>query len=112
MVWVDMSSGEGAIPQGFQLQRRSPARFTVLQHAGNEEVMVFADDQHEVIPNGMILGMDTPMLHTKACPRCAGDLALVEDVGDTYFSCVQCGYVNYQVRGGPQQLTPAVTPTR
>lgn len=74
--------------------------------------MVSADDPYGVIPDGMILGSDVLMLHTKACPRCSGDLALVEDVGDTYFSCVQCGYMNYQVKGGPQQLATALIPTR
>ncbi len=36
------------------------------------------------------------MLYTKACPRCQGDITRVEDVGDTYFSCVQCGYTSYK----------------
>ena len=27
----------------------------------------------------------------KACPRCAGDLALKPDVGGAYIECVQCG---------------------
>jgi len=36
------------------------------------------------------------MLYTKACPRCHGDMTRVEDVGDTYFSCVQCGHTSYQ----------------
>jgi ribosomal protein S27AE len=39
------------------------------------------------------------MLHTKACPRCSGDLALVRDIDDTYLSCVQCGFVSYQLNG-------------
>ena len=45
------------------------------------------------------------MLHTKACPRCSGDLALVRDIGDTYLSCVQCGFVSYQLNGA-RQLDP------
>ena len=35
------------------------------------------------------------MLFTKACPRCQGDVSRVEDIGDTYFSCVQCGHTSY-----------------
>ena len=36
------------------------------------------------------------MLYTKACPRCQGDMSRVEDIGDTYFSCVQCGHTSYK----------------
>lgn len=36
------------------------------------------------------------MLITKACPRCRGDLAHVNDVGDSYYSCVQCGHIVYR----------------
>lgn len=35
------------------------------------------------------------MIAARACPRCRGVLTLVEDVGDTYHSCVQCGHVAY-----------------
>lgn len=35
------------------------------------------------------------MLYTKTCPRCRGDITRVEDIGDTYFSCVQCGHTSY-----------------
>lgn len=52
------------------------------------------------------------MLHSKACPRCSGDLALVQDVGDTYLSCVQCGYLTYQVNSGRQQTAAAVARSR
>ena len=52
------------------------------------------------------------MLHSKACPRCSGDLALVQDVGDTYLSCVQCGYLTYQVNTGRQQTAPALARAR
>jgi len=52
------------------------------------------------------------MLHTKSCPRCSGDLALVQDVGDTYLSCVQCGYMNYQVKEARPQLAPALHASR
>jgi len=52
------------------------------------------------------------MLHTKACPRCSGDLALVQDVGETYFSCVQCGHMSYQLKGVRDQHAPALTPAR
>jgi hypothetical protein len=31
-------------------------------------------------------------LLTKACARCQGDLTRVDDIGDTYYSCVQCGH--------------------
>ena len=31
-------------------------------------------------------------LLTKGCPRCGGDLSRVNDVGETYYSCVQCGH--------------------
>lgn len=51
------------------------------------------------------------MLHTKACPRCSGDLALVEDIADTYLSCVQCGYMTYQLEGSTAPATPALTPS-
>ena len=37
------------------------------------------------------------MLITKSCPRCQGDLAYVSDVGDTYYSCVQCGHIVYRL---------------
>lgn len=36
------------------------------------------------------------MLYTKACPRCEGDITRVDDIGDTYFSCVQCGHTLYK----------------
>jgi len=33
----------------------------------------------------------------KSCPRCAGDMSLVQDVDDDiYFSCLQCGHILYQ----------------
>ena len=51
------------------------------------------------------------MLHPKACPRCSGDLSLVEDVGDTYLSCLQCGFVSYQLPAGRQQA-PTLTSNR
>ena len=35
------------------------------------------------------------MMKLKACPRCHGDLNRVSEPGDTYFSCLQCGYVTY-----------------
>lgn len=44
------------------------------------------------------------MLHPKACPRCSGDLSLVEDIGDSYLSCLQCGFVSYQL---PSTQPPA-----
>ncbi len=36
------------------------------------------------------------MVITKGCPRCQGDLAHVDDIGDAYDSCVQCGFVKYE----------------
>lgn len=42
------------------------------------------------------------MLLPKSCPRCRGDLARVEDVGERYYSCVQCGHVLYDL---PQAVT-------
>lgn len=42
------------------------------------------------------------MLHPKACPRCSGDLSLVQDIGESYLSCLQCGFVSYQLQGRPQ----------
>ena len=52
------------------------------------------------------------MLHSKACPRCSGDLHLVQDVGETYLSCVQCGYLTYQVTSGRQQAAAVVSSSR
>ncbi len=51
------------------------------------------------------------MLHPKACPRCTGDLALIEDIGDTYLSCVQCGYMTYQLQPVIPQPSAALTPS-
>lgn len=36
------------------------------------------------------------MVIPKGCPRCQGDLAHVDDIGDAYYSCVQCGFVKYE----------------
>jgi hypothetical protein len=36
------------------------------------------------------------MLIAKGCPRCAGDVTRVEDVGETYYSCLQCGHIEYR----------------
>ena len=41
------------------------------------------------------------MVITKGCPRCQGDLTHVSDIGDTYYSCVQCGYVQYGHTANP-----------
>lgn len=35
------------------------------------------------------------MMVPGACPRCRGTLTRIEDIGETYFSCVQCGHVVY-----------------
>lgn len=44
----------------------------------------------------------------KSCARCQGDLSLVDDVGDTYYSCVQCGHVVYHLGAvqHPVRLAP------
>ncbi|MGE3857485.1 MAG: hypothetical protein AB7G21_11085 [Dehalococcoidia bacterium] len=45
------------------------------------------------------------MVIPKGCPRCHGDLAYVDDVGDAYHSCVQCGFVKYeQAAAAPRVL--------
>ena len=36
------------------------------------------------------------MLRIKGCPRCNGTLSRVEDLGVSYLSCVQCGFVTYR----------------
>ena len=35
------------------------------------------------------------MIIEKSCPRCVGDLTLVFDIDESYFSCVQCGFITY-----------------
>ena len=47
------------------------------------------------------------MLITKACPRCRGDLAHVSDVGDSYYSCVQCGHIVYRLYTAPARAEAA-----
>ena len=37
------------------------------------------------------------MVIAKGCPRCRGDLAYVDDIGDAYYSCVQCGHIVYRL---------------
>ncbi len=44
------------------------------------------------------------MLIAKSCPRCRGDLSLIRDVGDTYFSCLQCGHVSYEAPGEAEPI--------
>jgi hypothetical protein len=46
------------------------------------------------------------MLHRKACPRCSGDLSLVQYIGESYLSCLQCAFVSYQLQG---RLEPTLT---
>jgi hypothetical protein len=36
-------------------------------------------------------------LMKKGCPRCQGDLSRVDDIGESYYSCVQCGHIMYQL---------------
>lgn len=55
-------------------------------------------------------------LLTRGCPRCQGTLSKVEDIGETYYSCVQCGYTASEaaalqrppVRQGRPVLVPEV----
>lgn len=51
------------------------------------------------------------MLITKSCPRCHGDLAHVSDVGEAYYSCVQCGHVVYRLTRSAEEQE-ATTPAR
>ena len=48
------------------------------------------------------------MVITKGCPRCHGDLAHVDDVGDSYYSCVQCGFVKYEHAAAPRVLREVI----
>jgi len=36
------------------------------------------------------------MIAKHACPRCRGTLTRVADIGETYYSCVQCGNTVYE----------------
>lgn len=36
------------------------------------------------------------MIANHACPRCRGTLTRVDDIGETYLSCVQCGNTIYE----------------
>ena len=44
----------------------------------------------------------------RSCVRCQGDLARVEDIGDTYYSCVQCGNVVYRLPAAAVVVPPVV----
>ena len=50
------------------------------------------------------------MVMAKSCPRCRGDLAYVDDVGDSYYSCVQCGHIVYRL--GPAIMAQATAQER
>jgi len=52
------------------------------------------------------------MVITKGCPRCQGDLAYVSDIGDAYYSCVQCGFVKYELAGAAPRSLHEVVPER
>ena len=41
------------------------------------------------------------VIRIKGCPRCSGTLTQVEDLGEAYLSCVQCGYVTYRLVVAP-----------
>jgi uncharacterized Zn finger protein (UPF0148 family) len=47
------------------------------------------------------------MMVAQACPRCRGTLTRVEDVGDVYYSCVQCGHVAYGRLPAATPMTPS-----
>lgn len=49
------------------------------------------------------------MLFTKSCARCRGDVTIVFDVDESYFQCVQCGYMSYQ---RPSAVTVPSAPRR
>jgi hypothetical protein len=49
------------------------------------------------------------MIANHACPRCRGTLTRVDDIGETYFSCVQCGNTIYS---DPAKLTALPAPSR
>ena len=37
------------------------------------------------------------MLMLRACPRCRGDVARIDELNDdVYFTCLQCGFVAYR----------------
>ena len=50
------------------------------------------------------------MVMAKSCPRCRGDLSYVDDVGDSYYSCVQCGHIVYRL--GPALVVQAAVEER
>jgi hypothetical protein len=49
------------------------------------------------------------MFWLKACPRCQGDLHDVQDVGDQYVTCLQCGRIltEEQEKALPRLPAPA-----
>ena len=49
------------------------------------------------------------MIIEKSCPRCVGDLTLVFDIDESYFSCVQCGFITYS---RPSAVSAPPTPAR
>jgi len=83
------------------------------EHRGALQVAhTFATKMESVLPMIYMSGRTTSplcermiiMLHPKACPRCSGDLSLVQDIGDTYYSCLQCGFVTYRLPEARPQL--------
>ena len=50
------------------------------------------------------------MLMLKACPRCRGDLGVVRDIGESYLSCLQCGYTGPSIDVEPPPPAPAALP--
>lgn len=47
------------------------------------------------------------MIAATACPRCRGTLTRVLDVGETYYSCVQCGHIAYGTLPTPAEAAAA-----
>ena len=79
--------------------------FISPSYIGNDPGMLSADDPSERPATRSTDEWTLSMLHPKACPRCSGDLSLVEDIGDSYLSCLQCGFVSYQLPA-PQATAP------
>ena len=76
-------------------RRQSPREFTDRQQIANRGLTVAAD--------AVLSGTERrcKMMRRKGCPRCRGDLHVVRDVGESYFSCVQCGFVSYEALAPP-----------
>jgi len=49
------------------------------------------------------------MLYLKACPRCQGDVQLVNDVDGPFLGCLQCGF---RVTSGHREVIGGRTPEK